>query len=64
MADEQLKIKVRGDDGYRTFSIRLKERTFQGIEEIATRTGHSRNELIGLMLDYALPRIKIESDEM
>lgn len=64
MADEQLKIKVRGDDGYRTFSIRLKERTFQGIEEISTRTGHSRNELIGLMLDYALPRIKIESDEM
>lgn len=62
MADDQLKIKVRGEDGYRTFSIRLKERTFQGIEAVASRTGRSRNELIGLMLEYALPRIKIESD--
>lgn len=63
MADDPLKIKVRGDDGYRTFSIRIKDSTFQGIEDISKRTGHSRNELIGLMLDYALPRIKIESNE-
>lgn len=63
MADDQLKIKVRGEDGYRTFSIRLKDRTFQGIEEVSRRTGRSRNELIGLMLEYALPRIQIESDE-
>lgn len=63
MAEDQLRIKVRGEDGYRTFSIRIKDRTYQGIEEIARRTGRSRNELIGLMLEYALSRIKIESDE-
>lgn len=63
MAEDQLRIKVRGEDGYRTFTIRIKDRTFQGIETIASKTGRSRNELIGLMLEYALPRIKIESDE-
>lgn len=62
MLDDSLKIKMRGEDGHRTFSIRLKESTFQGIEEVAKRTGRSRNELIGMMLDYALPRIKIESE--
>lgn len=62
MVEDQLKIKVRGEDGYRTFSIRIKDSTFQGIEDISKRTGHSRNELIGLMLDYALPRIQIESE--
>lgn len=63
MAEDQLRIKVRGDDGYRTFSVRIKDQTLQRIEEVVKRTGRSRNELIGLMLDYALPRIKIESDE-
>lgn len=63
MSEDQLRISVRGEDGYRTFSIRIKDSTLQGIEDVSKRTGHSRNELIGLMLDYALPRIKIESDE-
>lgn len=63
MLDDSLKIRMRGEDGYRTFSIRIKDRTFLGIEEVSKRTGRSRNELIGLMLDYALPRIKIESEE-
>lgn len=63
MPEDQLRIKIRGEDGYRTFSVRIREQTLQGIEEIVARTGRSRNELIGLMLDYALPRIKIESDE-
>lgn len=64
MAEDQLRIKARGEDGYRTFTIRIRDRTFQGIEDVASKTGRSRNELIGLMLDYALPRIKIESDDM
>lgn len=62
MADDQLLIKPKGEDGYRVFSIRVKEQTLQKIEEISARTGRSRNELIGLMLDYALPRVKIEPD--
>lgn len=64
MGDDVLTIKVRGDDGYRNITVRIKNRTLQGIEEIVKATGQSRNEVISLMLDYALPRIKIESNEM
>lgn len=63
MQNDVLTIKVRGDDGHRNITVRIRERTLQGIEEIVKNTGHSRNEVIGLMLDYALPRIKIESGE-
>lgn len=62
MGDDMLTIKVRGDDGYRNITVRIKERTLQGIEDIVKATGQSRNEIISLMLDYALPRITIESD--
>lgn len=63
MGDDMLTIKVRGEDGYRNITVRIKERTLQGIEDIVKATGRSRNEVICSMLDYALPRIKIESDE-
>lgn len=64
MSDDHLLIKPRGEDGYRVFSVRIKAQTLEGIEKIAGRTGRSRNELIGLMLDYALPRIRVESEEI
>lgn len=62
MENDHLLIRPRGEDGYKVFSVRVKEQTLQGIEEVAARTGRSRNELIGMMLEYALPRIKIESE--
>lgn len=62
MENDRLLIRPRGEDGYKVFSVRVKEQTLQGIEEVAARTGRSRNELIGMMLEYALPRIKIESE--
>ena len=55
--------RPKGEDGYRTFSVRLRESVVNQMDDISRETGRSRNELIGLMLDYALPRIKIESDE-
>ncbi len=49
----------KGEDGYKTFSIRVKEETVRKIEEIAAQTGRSRNELIGTLLDYALQRCEV-----
>lgn len=63
MHDDMLTIKVRGDDGYRNITVRVNNRTLQQIEDIVKQTGCSRNEVIGMMLDYALPRVKIESDK-
>ena len=55
----QLVIRPKGEDGYKTFSIRIKEDTVAQLDEIAAKTNHSRNELIGLFLEYALANCKI-----
>lgn len=52
--------KYKGNDGYKTFSIRIKEELVESIDSISARTGHSRNELIGIFLDYAVNHCKIE----
>ena len=51
-SDDKLIIKskkYRGNDGYKTFSIRVKEELVENIDTISARTGHSRNELIGIV---------------
>lgn len=63
MANDQLVIKpkkIRGNDGHKTFSIRIKEETVESIDSISVQTGRSRNELIGIFLDYAIKNCKIE----
>lgn len=52
--------KYKGNDGYKTFSIRIKEELVENIDSISAKTGHSRNELIGIFLDYAVNHCKIE----
>lgn len=60
---EKLVIKpknLKGEDGYKTFSIRIKEETVAKIEDVSAKTGHTRNELIGIFLNYALEHCVIE----
>ncbi len=59
MADKLI-IKKRGSDGYKTFSIRIKEETVERIDEMASKTERSRNELIGTLLEYALDNSVIQ----
>ena len=49
----------KGDDGHKTFSVRLKNELIDRLNSISTQTGHSRNELIGILLDYALDHCTI-----
>ena len=51
--------KLRGDDGYRVFSVRLKTDTLERINELADSTGRTRNELIGLLLDFPLEHSEV-----
>ena len=47
MSSENLVItpkRPKGDDGYKVFSIRIKEELVARMDDIATRTGRSRNE--------------------
>lgn len=59
MAD-RLVIKKRGDDGYKTFSIRIKNETVDKIDKIASETNLSRNQIIQEMLDFASDKIEIQ----
>lgn len=59
MAD-RLVIKKRGDDGYKTFSIRIKNETVDKIDKIASETNMSRNQIIQEMLDFASNKIEIQ----
>ena len=55
-----LKIKKRGEDGYRVISLRIEEPILEQVDRIAADTGHSRNELINIILAYGLQEIEIE----
>ena len=62
MADKKLIIKTRrpkGEDGHKTFSIRVRDDTVERLDEIALQTGRSRNELINLFLDFAIENCEI-----
>lgn len=66
MKDEHLVIKpkrAKGEDGYKVFSIRIKEDVVSRIDTISSQTGRSRNELIGMFLEYALERCVIQESE-
>ena len=50
---------VKGEDGYRTFSVRLREELVDRLDDISARSGHSRNQLIATFLEYALDNCEI-----
>ena len=51
--------RTKGEDGYKTFSIRIKDELAEQLNQISTQTGYSRNELIGKFLEYAVERCVI-----
>ena len=61
MANEPLKIKRKGEDGYRVITIRIREDTLESIDKIAAEANYSRNELINRMLEHGLEHIEIEN---
>ena len=63
---EKLKIKKRpalkGEDGYKTFSIRIKDETVEQLDEIAKQTNRYRNDIINMMLEFAINNCEITED--
>lgn len=53
------KKSLKGEDGYKTFSIRIKDETVVKLDNLANETGRSRNELINILLDYALDNCEV-----
>lgn len=60
MNSEPLKIKRKGDDGYRLISVRIREDTLTEIDKLAGECNYSRNELINTILSHGVKNIEIE----
>ena len=55
--------KMKGEDGHKTFSIRIKDETVARLDEIAKKTNRSRNDLINMLLDYAMDYCEVIEEE-
>lgn len=53
------KSGVKGEDGYKTFSVRLKEETVVALEALAERSNRSRNEIINIVLEQTIGDIEV-----
>ncbi len=62
MRDEIIinKKALIGEDGYRTFSLRIKEETVNRLENLSQETNRSRNELITIFIEYGLDHFIIK----
>jgi len=54
------KKTLKGEDGYKTFSIRIKEETVLRLDELSKKTNRSRNELINILIDYAIDNCEVK----
>lgn len=54
------KKSLKGEDGYKIFSIRIKEETVNKLDAISKETNRSRNELINILIDYAINNCEVK----
>lgn len=54
------KKSLKGEDGYKTFSIRIKDETVANLDKLSEETNRSRNELINILLDFAIENSEVK----
>lgn len=54
------KSSLKGEDGYKVFSIRIKSKTVESLDELCAKTNRTRNELVGMMLEWAIENTEIK----
>ena len=54
------KKTLKGEDGYKTFSIRIKDETVVALDVLSSKTNRSRNELINILLNYAIDNCEVK----
>lgn len=53
------KPAIKGEDGHKVISVRLRDSTLTRLDTLARDTNRSRNELINLLLSAALEDVTI-----
>lgn len=59
--DDQRKREIHHKK-YQTFSIRIKDETTEKLNKLAEITNRSRNELINILLDYAIDNCEVNAN--
>ena len=54
---------VKGEDGYKVFSIRIKDELVEKLDQLAQQTNRSRNDLINTLLDFAVEHSEVEETD-
>lgn len=54
------KKPFKGEDGYKVFSVRIKDETVEKLEKIAKESNRSRNELINIFIDFGIENCEIK----
>ena len=61
-ANLRMTHRHRGEDGHKTLALRVREDIIKRLDTLADQTGRSRNELIGLLLDFAIENSEVVSE--
>lgn len=63
MTENTIKVSkksvIKGEDGYKTFSIRIREEVVTALDELAEKSNRSRNEIINIILEYGTTHMEI-----
>lgn len=54
------KKPLKGEDGCKVFSVRLKDEIVNELDRISQETNRSRNELVNIFLEYAIKNCEIK----
>ena len=56
------KKNLKGEDGYKIFSVRIKDDIVVKLNKLSEETNRSRNELINTLLEYAINNSQVKID--
>ena len=56
------KKNLKGEDGYKTFSVRIKDEIVVELNKLSEDTNRSRNELINTLLQYAINNSQVKAE--
>lgn len=65
MKNNRIKItkkQLKGEDGHKTFSIRIRDDIVNELEIISQKTNRSRNELINIFLEHSVNNWELEEN--
>lgn len=56
------KKNLKGEDGYKVFSVRIPDDLVTKLDDLSRRTNRSRNDLINMLLTQAVENCEIKDE--